>query len=87
MPAITIRDLLWATLRIDRIAFSWARSEGVRLLIQGLNTHAGTLSTIHANAADKALRRFTWCVLLSGIDVPYPAIGHGIAEGLQLLDR
>ena len=31
------------------------------------------------------MRRFTWCALQSGVDVPYPAIRHGLAECLQLL--
>jgi pilus assembly protein CpaF len=88
LPAITIRDLLRASLRHrpDRILVGEVRGGEAFDLLQALNTgHAGTLSTIHANAAELALRRFTWCVLQSGVDVPYPAIRHGLAECLQLL--
>jgi hypothetical protein len=31
------------------------------------------------------LRRFTSCVLQSGVDLPYAAIRHAVAECLQLL--
>jgi pilus assembly protein CpaF len=88
LPAITIRDLLRATLRHrpDRILVGEVRGGEAFDLLQALNTgHSGTLSTIHANAAEQALRRFTWCVLQSGVDVPYPAIRHGLAECLQVL--
>jgi pilus assembly protein CpaF len=88
MPAVTIRDLLRATLRHrpDRILVGEVRGGEAFDLLQALNTgHAGTLSTIHANSADQALRRFTWCVLQSGVDLPYSAIRHGIAECLQVL--
>ena len=87
-PAITIRDLLRATLRHrpDRILVGEVRGGEAFDLLQALNTgHAGTLSTIHANGADQALRRFTSCVLQSGVDVPYVAIRHAVAECLQLL--
>jgi Flp pilus assembly CpaF family ATPase len=47
--------------------------------------HAGTLSTIHAKGTEQALRRFAWCVLLSGVDIRVPAIRHGLAQALQLL--
>jgi Flp pilus assembly CpaF family ATPase len=51
-----------------------------------LNTgQLGTLSTIHANAAEQALRRLTWSMLQSGVDLPYQAIRHGIAACLQLV--
>ena len=40
---------------------------------------------MHANSAAQALNRFTSCVLQSGVDLPYTAIRHGIAECLQLL--
>jgi pilus assembly protein CpaF len=88
LPAITIRDLVRAALRHrpDRILVGEVRGGEAFDLLQALNTgHSGTLSTIHANAAELALRRFTWCVLQSGVDVPYPAIRHGLAECLQLL--
>jgi pilus assembly protein CpaF len=88
LPAITIRDLLRATLRHrpDRILVGEVRGGEAFDLLQALNTgHSGTLSTIHANAAEQALRRFTWCVLQSGVDLPYPAIRHGLAECLQVL--
>ena len=48
-----------------RTASSSARYAGGEAfdLLQALNTgHSGTLSTIHANSADQALRRFTSCV-------------------------
>src|SRR5579862_8281404 len=88
LPAITIRDLLRATLRHrpDRIVVGEVRGGEAFDLLQALNTgHSGTLSTIHANSADQALRRFTSCVLQSGVDLPYAAIRHGIAECLQVL--
>jgi pilus assembly protein CpaF len=88
LPAITIRDLVRTALRHrpDRILVGEVRGGEAFDLLQALNTgHSGTLSTIHANAAELALRRFTSCVLQSGVDVPYPAIRHGLAECLQLL--
>src|SRR5437867_11235160 len=88
LPAVTIADLLRATLRHrpDRILVGEVRGGEAFDLLQALNTgHLGSLSTIHANSAEQALRRFTWCVLQSGVDLPYPAIRHGLAECLQLL--
>jgi pilus assembly protein CpaF len=88
LPAVTIRDLLRATLRHrpDRILVGEVRGGEAFDLLQALNTgHSGTLSTIHANSADQALRRFTSCVLQSGVDLPYAAIRHGIADCVQVL--
>jgi pilus assembly protein CpaF len=88
LSAVTIRDLLRATLRHrpDRILLGEVRGGEAFDLLQALNTgHSGTLSTIHANSADQALRRFTSCVLQSGVDLPYTAIRHGIGECVQLL--
>ena len=82
-PAITIRDLLRATLRLrpDRIIVGEVRGGEAFDLLQALNTgHSGSLSTIHANAADQALGRFASCVLQGGVDLPYAAIRRLIAD-------
>ena len=88
VPAVTIRDLLKATLRHrpDRIIVGEVRGGEAFDLLQALNTgHSGTLSTIHANSAPQALARFTSCVLQSGVELPYAAIRHHIADSIHLL--
>src|SRR5581483_5981362 len=53
LPAVTIRDLLKATLRHrpDRIIVGEVRGAEAYDLLQALNTgHAGSLSTVHANS-------------------------------------
>lgn len=88
LPAVTIRDLVKATLRLrpDRIIVGEVRGEEAYDLLQALNTgHAGSLCTIHANSAEKALSRFTSCALISGVDMPYVAIRAAIAEAIDLV--
>jgi pilus assembly protein CpaF len=88
IPAITIRDLLRATLRHrpDRIIVGEVRGGEAFDLLQALNTgHAGSLSTIHANSADQALARLAACVMQSGVDLPYPAVRRQIADGIDLV--
>jgi pilus assembly protein CpaF len=87
-PAVTIRDLLRATLRHrpDRILVGEVRGGEAFDLLQALNTgHSGTLSTIHANSAKLAVSRFITCVLQSGVDLPYRAIQSNIADALDLV--
>ena len=88
LPAITIRDLLKASLRHrpDRIILGEIRGGEAFDLLQLLNTgHSGTLSTVHASSAAQALARFTSCILQSGIELPYRAIKSNIAESLNIL--
>jgi pilus assembly protein CpaF len=88
IPAVTIRDLLRATLRHrpDRIIVGEVRGGEAFDLLQALNTgHAGSLSTIHANSAEQALARLAACVLQSGVDLPYPAIRRQIADGIDFV--
>ena len=88
LPAVTIRDLLRATLRHrpDRIILGEVRGGEAFDLLQALNTgHSGTLSTIHANSAAQALSRFTSCILESGVELPYQAIRANIGDALHLL--
>jgi pilus assembly protein CpaF len=88
IPAITIRDLLRATLRHrpDRVIVGEVRGGEAFDLLQALNTgHAGSLSTIHANSAEQALARLAACVMQSSVDVPYPAVRRQIADGIDLV--
>ena len=88
LPAVTIRDLLKATLRHrpDRIIVGEIRGGEAFDLLQLLNTgHSGTLSTVHANSAAQGISRFTTCVLQSGIEMPYRAIKANIAESLNII--
>ena len=87
-PAVTIRELLKASLRHrpDRILLGEIRGSEAFDLLQLLNTgHSGTLSTVHANSAAQALSRFTSCVLQSEIELPYRAIKNNIADSLNIL--
>lgn len=88
IPAVTIRDLLKATLRHrpDRIILGEIRGGEAFDLLQLLNTgHSGTLSTVHATSAQRGLSRFTSCVLQTGIELPYHAIKANIADSLNVI--
>jgi len=88
IPAVTIRDLLKASLRHrpERTILGEIRGEEAFDLLQALNTgHSGSLSTIHANSARQALSRLASCVLQSGIELPYKAIKASIADSINLL--
>lgn len=88
LPAVTIRDLLRASLRHrpDRIIVGEVRGGEAYDLLQALNTgHAGSLSTIHSNSAERALSRLGACVLQAGVDLPYQAIRQQIAQSLSLV--
>jgi pilus assembly protein CpaF len=88
IPAVTIRDLLKASLRHrpERTILGEIRGEEAFDLLQALNTgHSGSLSTIHANSASQALSRLASCVLQSGIELPYKAIKANIADSIHLL--
>ena len=87
-PAVTIRDLLRASLRMrpDRILLGEVRGGEAFDFLQALNTgHSGTLSTIHANSGPLSLTRLTTCVLMSGVELPHKAVRSQIADGLHLL--
>ena len=88
VPAVSIRDLLKASLRHrpDRILLGEIRGGEAFDLLQLLNTgHAGTLSTIHASSAKQGLARFTSCVLQSGVELPYRSIKTNIGDSLNVV--
>jgi pilus assembly protein CpaF len=88
LPAITIRDLLKASLRHrpDRIILGEIRGGEAFDLLQLLNTgHSGSLSTVHATSARQGLARFTSCVLQSGLDLPYRAVKTNIGDSVNVV--
>jgi pilus assembly protein CpaF len=88
LPAVTIRDLLKATLRHrpDRIIVGEIRGGEAFDLLQLLNTgHSGTISTVHANSAAQGISRFTACVLQSGVEMPYRAVKANIGDCLDVV--
>jgi pilus assembly protein CpaF len=88
LPAITIRDLLKASLRHrpDRIILGEIRGGEAFDLLQLFNTgHAGSLSTVHATSAKQGLARFTSCVLQSGVDLPYRAIKTNVGDSVNVV--
>lgn len=85
---VTIRDLIHSALRLrpDRIVIGEIRGGEALDLLQALNTgHAGSMSTIHANSPLDCLRRIETCALLSGIDIPLPALRAQIASAIDVV--
>jgi pilus assembly protein CpaF len=88
LPAVTLRDLLKASLRHrpDRLILGEIRGSEAFDLLQLLNTgHAGSLSTVHATSARQALARFTSCVLQSGVDLPYRAVKTNVGDSVDVV--
>ena len=88
LPAVTISDLLRATLRHrpDRILVGEVRGPEAFDLLQGLNTgHLGSLSTIHANSAQQALTRLAHCVLTANVGLPHRSTREAIALAIHLV--
>jgi pilus assembly protein CpaF len=85
MP-VTFDDLLKAALRWrpDRIILGEVRGIEARTLLDSFNTgHAGSLATIHANSAAKALRRFANLVLRSHSQATFEDIEAEIGEAVD----
>ena len=88
LPAVTIADLLRATLRHrpDRIIVGEVRGAEAFDLLQALNTgHLGSLSTIHANSAEQALTRLAHCVLTANVGLPHRSMREAIALAIHLV--
>ena len=87
-PAVTIRDLVKATLRHrpDRLIIGEVRGGEAFDLLDALNTgHAGSISTVHANSALQALSRLATLTLRADVDLPYKAIQGEIGDLIDLV--
>jgi pilus assembly protein CpaF len=88
VPAVTIRDLVKATLRHrpDRLIIGEVRGGEAFDLLDALNTgHAGSISTLHANSASQALSRLASLTLRADVDMPYRAIQAEIGDLINLV--
>ena len=88
MPAVTIADLVRATLRHrpDRILVGEVRGPEAFDLLQALNTgHLGSLTTIHANSAEQALTRLAHCVLTANVGLPHRSTREAITLAIHLV--
>lgn len=88
LPAVTIAELLRATLRHrpDRIVVGEVRGPEAFDLLQALNTgHLGSLTTIHANSAEQALTRLAHCVLMANMGLPHASIREAIALAIHTI--
>jgi len=85
---VSISDLVRATLRHrpDRILLGEVRGAEAFDLLQALNTgHMGSLSTIHANAAEQALTRLAHCVLTANVGLPHRSVREAIALAIHVV--
>ena len=86
--AVSFNDLLKAALRWrpDRIILGEVRGEEARTLLDSFNTgHAGSMATIHASSAVKALRRFGELAMRSHQQSNRDDISAEIAETVQVV--
>jgi pilus assembly protein CpaF len=73
-------------MRPDRIIVGEVRSGEAFDMLQAMNTgHAGSLTTVHANAPRDALARIENMVLMAGFDLPIRAIREQVASAINLI--
>ena len=85
---ITFDDLLKSALRWrpDRIILGEVRGAEARTLLDSLNTgHSGSLATIHANSAEKALHRFANLVMRNHSQSTFIDTEAEIAEAVDFV--
>src|SRR6202047_3563456 len=85
---ISFDDLLKSALRWrpDRIILGEVRGIEARTLLDSFNTgHSGSLATIHANSAEKALRRFANLVMRNHAQTTFSDTEAEIAEAVDFV--
>ncbi|MGI8945953.1 MAG: CpaF family protein, partial [Thermoleophilaceae bacterium] len=85
---VTIRQLVRNALRMrpDRIIVGEVRGGEALDLLQALNTgHDGSLSTVHANSPEDALRRVETLALMAGVGLPHAAVREQVASAIDVV--
>jgi pilus assembly protein CpaF len=85
---VTIRQLVRNALRMrpDRIVVGEVRGGEALDMLMALNTgHEGSLTTVHANSAEEALRRIEVLALMAGVGLPHAAVRAQVADAFDLV--
>jgi len=85
---VTIRQLVRNALRMrpDRIVVGEVRGAEALDMLQALNTgHDGSLTTVHANSPEDALRRVETLALMAGVGLPHAAVRDQVTSALDLV--
>jgi pilus assembly protein CpaF len=85
---VTIRQLVRNALRMrpDRIVVGEVRGAEALDMLQALNTgHDGSLTTVHANSPEDALRRIETLALMAGLGLPHAAVSSQTAGALDVV--
>jgi pilus assembly protein CpaF len=85
---VTIRQLVRNALRMrpDRIVVGEVRGAEALDMLQALNTgHDGSLTTVHANSPEDALRRVETLALMAGVGLPHAAVREQVSSALDLI--
>ncbi|MEO4054197.1 CpaF family protein [Solibacillus sp. CAU 1738] len=85
---VSIRNLVRNALRMrpDRIIVGEVRSGEAFDMLQAMNTgHEGSITTVHANTPDDALRRVESMVIMAGMDLPSSIIREFIVGALDII--
>ena len=85
---VTIRQLVRNALRMrpDRIIVGEVRGAEALDMLMALNTgHDGSLTTVHANSPEEALRRVETLALMADVDLPHDAVREHVADAFDLV--
>jgi pilus assembly protein CpaF len=85
---VTIRALVRNALRMrpDRIVVGEVRGPEALDMLQALNTgHDGSLTTVHANSPEDALRRVETLALMAGVGLPHAAVREQVASAIDVV--
>ncbi|MBJ7305808.1 MAG: CpaF family protein, partial [Gemmataceae bacterium] len=86
--AITARDLVRNALRMrpERVIIGECRGGETLDMLQAMNTgHAGSMTTIHANAPRDAQARIETLVMMAGLELPIKAMRQQISSAVDLI--
>ena len=85
---VTIRQLVRNALRMrpDRIVVGEVRGAEALDMLMALNTgHEGSLTTVHANSPEDALRRVETLALMAGLGLPHAAVREQVASAVDVV--